>query len=210
MPEITSINYDALLRVFCGNDDFKPGMKQPNKIGDKTYATDGAGLIVIPNNYLVDNYELHPEAPEFEPVFEQMKNIDPWKFKDTDLFKALEVHPKVYGTTICSLCDGEGECGHCGAECEKCDGDGYVVDKSSPMIYTDQASIQIGDQYFSPLQLGRLEKVIIESLEETFLITAKSDVGALFKVGIMELVICRLFIDENDKYPNTILTPINN
>lgn len=207
MPEITSINYDVLLRIFLSDDDFKPGMKQPNKIGDKTYATDGAGLIVIPNEYLINNYELHPKAPKFEPVFEQIKSIDPWKFKDTDLFKALQIHPKVYGTSICNLCDGEGECSHCGAECEKCDGGGYIEDKSAPMVYTEKASIQIGDQYFSPFQLGRLEKVVIESLEETFYIIGKSDVAALFKVGHMQLVICRLYLDENDKYPNTILTP---
>lgn len=203
--EITAIDYDKLLYLFCEEGDYRPAFKNPNTVGDKTYATDGNSVMIVPNEYLKGKYDPHPKTPNFESVLEQIKECGPAKFKDTDLFKALQVHPKVYDTSPCDECDGDGKCSHCGAECSYCDGEGWIEDKSLPMVYGGNATIQIGDQYFLPRQLGRLEKVVIETLEEEFFLIGNSGAAAKFKVGPVELIICRMDHEQYDQYPNTVL-----
>jgi hypothetical protein len=198
--EITAIDYDSLLKVFISKDELRPQMMQANTVGDKTYATDGHSR---------QTYQAHPKTPKYQAVIDQINPCEPITFKDTDLFKALQVHPKVYDTAPCDKCDGEGECNHCGAKCEECDGDGWVEDRRLPMVYSDEATIQIGDKYYTPLQLGKLEKVIIELMEETFQIIGFSGAAALFKVGAIEIIIARMDVEgREEKYPNCELKPI--
>jgi hypothetical protein len=206
--EITAVDYDGLLKIFCEEGDFRPELKQPNRIGDKTYATDAHALIVIPNNLLRGQYGYHEKTPDFKPVFEAAEQCTPERYKDTDLFKALQAHPQEYDFSPCHKCDGAGFCSHCNAECERCEGEGYVEDKSKPMVYGNNGTIRIGEQYFFPFQLGRLEKVVVELMAEEFTIVGRSNMAALFKIGPVEVLICRIDLNGNDKLPNTVLTPI--
>jgi hypothetical protein len=207
--EITAVDYDGLLKIFCcSDDDLRPELKQPNTIGDKTYATDAYSMMIIPNDLLRVKYGLHQMTPDFKQVLKAVKECPPEKFKDTDLFKALQVHPKEYDTCNCAKCDGDGYCSHCDALCERCGGDGYIIDKSKPMIYSETGTIQIGEQYFFPRQLGRLEKVVVELMVEEFTIVGRSSMAAMIKVGPVELLICRMDFNGHDKLPNTVLTPI--
>lgn len=208
--EITAVDYDKLLKIFCSDDDFRPEMKQPNTVGDKTYATDGHAFIVIPNSLLRNEYVAHPKTPNFTPIIKAVKECRPLTFKDTDLFKALQVHPKEYDTSPCIDCDGDGQCSHCGADCDKCDGYGWREDKSLPMVYAENGTIQIDDQYFFAFQLGRLEKVIVEMMVEEFTIIGRSSMVAQFKVGPVEIIICRMELYGNKELPNSILKPVPN
>jgi hypothetical protein len=206
--EVTAVDYDGLLKIFCSKDDLRASMQQPNTVGEKTYATDAHALIIIPNSFLKDQYGYHEKTPDFNSVLEAVQPCTPERYKDTDLFNVLKVHPKEYDTAPCRECDGRGSCDHCGADCMVCNGAGYVEDKSLPMIYAENGTIQIGEQYFFPLQLGRLEKVIVEMMEEAFTIIGRSKMAALFKVGPVEVLICRIELNGYNKLPNTVLTPI--
>lgn len=207
--EITAVDYDGLLKIFCSKDDFRPAMKQPNALEGKTYATDAHAVIVIPNELLREQYGCHEKTPDFKPVFDAVVECPPEKYKDTDLFKALQVHPKEYDESPCQECEGEGSCQHCGADCSKCNGYGYKPDKSKPMSYGENGTIQIGEQYFFPLQLGRLEKVVVELMADEFTIIGRSPMAALFKIGRIEVLICRVYHeDRKGDLPNTVLTPI--
>lgn len=207
MGDNTSADYDSLLSIFCGKDEFRPVMLVPNKIGNKTYATDSYGAIVIDNKYLTGIYEHNEKYPDVESILNKVVQCEPEKYKDTSLFKALEAHPKVYDSDICGKCDGEGECSCCSAKCDNCNGEGYIEDKSKPMIYGEAGTIQIGDQLFFPLQLGRLEKVILELMVDEFYIIGRFNMGALFKVGAIEILICQILHEHivENKPPNYIL-----
>lgn len=139
-------------------------------------------------------------------LLDQINRIEPVRFKDTALFKALEAHPKVHDKSECEKCEGYGQCHHCKAKCEDCDGEGEVEDSSLPKVYTDKATIQIGDQYLTPLRLGKLEKVLLELSEETFELIGKSGATALFKVGEVEILIAQAI--DRDQFPNFELAPI--
>src|SRR5687768_3503715 len=193
MVENTSADYDILLGIFCGKDQLRPVMCVPDKIGDKTYATDSYAAIVIHNQHLKGTYDHNEKYPDVESLFNKIVKYKPGKYKDTSLFKALEAHPKVYNSQVCYKCDGEGKCSCCFATCAKCNGSGYIEDKSKPMIYGETGTIQIGDQFFFPLQLGRLEKVVLELMVDEFYLIGQSNVASLFKVGEIEILICKLF-----------------
>lgn len=206
--EITAVDYDALLKMFCSNDPRNPGMMQPNTVGFKTYATDGFGLIIIPIELMLGTYEPHSNLPDYSSVLSTIVPCEPERYKDTDLFKVLAAHPKEYDTKECWKCEGDGECFHCNAECEDCDGSGEVEDKSKPMIYCNNGTIQIGEQYFYPPQMGRLEKVVLELESNEFTIVGRSALAILVKVGAIEVVICRMELNNYKGLPNTVLTPI--
>jgi hypothetical protein len=207
MEEKTSADYDSLLSIFCGKDEMRPVMLVPNKTGDKTYATDSYAAIVINNQYLKNIYDYNEKFPDIESIFNRVVQCEPEKIKDTSLFKALEAHPKMYDVDVCGKCDGEGECSCCSAKCDRCKGEGYVEDKSKPMLHGETGTIQIGDQFFFPLQLGRLEKVVLELMVDEFYIIGRSEMAALFKVGEIQILICRVMTEHvlEDKLPNYFL-----
>jgi hypothetical protein len=206
--EITAPDYESLMKIFCSTDDLRPCLCQPNTVGDKTYATDAHAILIMPNSLLGKEYKAHPQTPNYQEVISQAVQCPYEIFKDTDLFKALQVHPKEYDISECHKCSGDGDCYCCGAQCERCKGEGYIEDRSKPMIYSETGTIQIGDQYFFPRQLGRLEKVVVELMVEEFTIVGRSNMAALFKVGPVEILICRMNLNGHDKLPNTVLTPI--
>lgn len=206
--EITAVDYDALLKMFCSNDLRMRGMITPKTVGNKTYATDGHGLIIMPTELITGIYEPNEYMPDYNSVLSAIVPCEPERYKDTDLFKALQAHPKEYDTKECCKCDGAGECFHCNAECKGCDGSGEVEDKSKPMVYINNGTIQIGEQYFYPPQMGRLEKVVLELESNEFTIVGRSALAILVKVGAIEVVICRMELNGNSELPNTVLTPI--
>lgn len=206
--EITAVDYDALLPLFFSKDDFRPAYKQANTVGEYTYSTDAYALIIIPNWLLVSIYEPHVKVPDYKSVIEQIGACPHITYKDTDLFKALEATPKDFDEKECSKCDGEGKCWHCDADCDPCNGTGKVEDRAKPLVYTERSTIQIGDHHFTPLQLGRLEKVLIETGVEKFQVVGQSNFAIRFKVGEIDIIICRY--DRNNHYkgddlPNVIL-----
>jgi hypothetical protein len=208
---ITAVDYDKLLTIFLSKDDFRPAFKQANTVGEFTYATDTNAMIIIPNSLINSAYPAHEKVPDYQSVIEQFKACSPIGFKDTDLFKALGATPKDYDEKECFKCEGDGHCFHCDAECSTCNGSGMVEDRSAPMVYSERATIQIGDQFFTPYQLGKLEKVLIETMTERFELTGLSEAGAKFKVGEMEVFICRYALELRDggnEFPNIVLNPI--
>jgi hypothetical protein len=207
----TAVDYDKLLIIFLGKDDLRPAMQQANTVGDYTYATDTNAMIVIPNSLLNSAYPAYENVPDYQSVIDQFKPCAPITYKDTDLFKALGATPKDYDEKECWKCEGEGSCFHCEAECSTCNGSGMVEDRSAPMVYSERATIQIGDQHFTPYQLGKLEKVLIETMTERFELTGFSGAGAKFKVGEVEVFICRYALELRDggnEFPNIVLSPI--
>lgn len=207
MTASIEINYDRLLPIFLSKDDLRPAMQQANSVGGNTYVTDGHSLIIVPNELLKSRYDPHPKTPDYQSVLSQILKCPSIKFKDIDLFKALEAQPKVHDTSECEECEGSGQCPHCHRECEVCDGEGQVEDKYLPMVYSSRATIQIGEQYFRPSQVGKLEKVLLDTGVETFELTGRSKVAALFKVGPVEILFGIVHEDHSD-WPNVILKPI--
>lgn len=211
MTQITHIDYDSLLKIFLSNDDLRPSMMQANTVGDKTYSTDSNALIIIPNRLLKELSSCHLKAPNFQSVIEQLKDIQPIYFKDIDLFRIMEKQPKVYDESPCSSCKGEGYCPHCEQDCPDCMGSGYREDKSLPMLYNyNQTYIQIKDKMFSAFQMGRLEKVLLEMHAETFSIVKENKSALMFKIGEVELIICRMMHEGYPERPISILKPISN
>lgn len=208
--EITAVDYDRLLAIFCSVDDLRPAMRQPNTVGDKTYATDGTALIVIPNTYLRAEYPAHIKTPNYKCVLDQVKECAPAMFKDTNLFKAMQAHPKEYDQSPCDECEGRGECPHCRKECDDCEGTGYVEDTSLPMVYSQKATIQILEHRFLAYRLTELEKVVIETMSETFTVVGVSGACTLFAIGDIRVLIAKANLDEAEKrkFPNVVLTPI--
>jgi hypothetical protein len=208
--EITAVDYDRLLVYFLSGDDRRPAMQQANTVGDKTYATDGTALIVIPNSYLRNGYPAHVKTPNYQSVLDQVKECAPVIFKDTDLFKVLKVHPKEYDQSPCEECEGDGKCPHCRKECDDCNGTGYVEDTRLPMVYSREATIQILEQRFLPYRLTALEKVVVETLSETFSVVGVSGACTLFAIGEIRVLIAHANHDETEKrkFPNTVLTTL--
>lgn len=205
--EITAIDYDRLLTLFCGTDRIRPAMQQPNTIGDITYATDSVWLIMIPNNYLRNVYPAHKEVPDFKSVLDYIKEIEPIVFKDTDLFKAMQVHPREYDFSDCDDCEGNGNCPHCGHRCDECSGTGVVEDTSAPMVLSKKNTIQIHTQRFTPFRLSILERTVAMLMVDTFELVGYSGMASKFKVGPVHVLMARVDYEENE-YPNHILLPI--
>lgn len=208
--EITAVDYDRLLVHFLSGDYTRPAMQQPNTVGDKTYATDATALIIIPNEYLRGEYPAHEKVPKYQSVLDQVKEFPPVIFKDTELFKALSFHDKEYDQSECDECEGRGECPHCRKECDDCEGTGYVEDSTLPKVYSRKATVQILEQRFLPYRLTELEKVVIETMSETFSVVGTSGACTLFAIGDIRVLIAKANLDDEEKrkFPNTLLTPI--
>lgn len=207
----TVIDYDELIATFCVDDqEWRPSLCQPNTIGDKTYASNGSIMIIVPNSLLSKTFEPHEKAPNFQKVIDQVQTVPPMVFKDTDLFKAMDHHPKEYGDIDCIECDGEGSCSHCGAECKECRGRGITEDKTAPKVYTTLGTIEIKGQLFTPYVLQLLQKAVIEIECDTFTLVGQSSVCSLFRVGPVEILVARVEPNEYKDLPNLVLNPVAN
>jgi len=196
--EITAVDYDGLLELFVSKERHRPGMCQPNSIDNITYATDGVWMVMIPNKYLRNIYPAHEKTPNYKTVLDQVKECDTKIYKDTDLFKAMQVHPKVYDESECEECEGEGNCPRCGHRCDHCNGDGTVEDRSLPMVYSSKATIQLGMHRFGVHRLAILEKTVAKLMEDTFELVGFSGAASLFNIGPIQILLARYNHEEHE------------
>src|ERR1700679_1527299 len=117
IPETGFVDYDGLLNLFCGNDDLRPAMKQPNLVQGIVYATDAHSVLLVPEKLVRLPYGCHEKVPNYHSVIGQVKECDPIAFSDSSLFKILAECPMDFDTKECEMCEGEGTCPHCGGLC---------------------------------------------------------------------------------------------
>jgi hypothetical protein len=205
--EITAVDYDGLLRLFCCDDYKRPHFYQPNTVGNNTYASDGHHLVIIPNELLRLQYPAHEKVPDYQLVIDQIKPCEPVVYKDTDLFRIMEVHPMVNGVEDCEDCDGDGKCPHCGHECNTCDGSGHVENERLPKVYSEKATIQIGEHKFTPHRLSIVDKTVAKLMVDTFELIGVNKSAALFKVGPIQILLSQGW-DDDEQRLNVVLNPM--
>lgn len=185
---------DNILSLFCGVDDLWPALRQPNRAGDKTYASDGRVLLIIPNGLLGGEYTCHDRVPNFSQVIGQLKPHEVFEMDILRLREALAKIKKVPDTEPCEACDGEGQCPHCGRECKTCDGKGEMDSDTLPYVFPrNLAAIKVDEGYcFAPYYLDLVERLMTTLHANTAYCESRSTAMMLFRIGEVEVLLCKL------------------
>jgi hypothetical protein len=148
-------NYDKILDLFTDKYHDNPALRQPNKVGDKVYATDAFTLLVVPQSRLTGTYETHPRVPDFEGLIQDAYDKRDF-LKNVDCVLTLEGINRLVGAIpkepiylTCPKCDGNGKwtCESCEHEhkCESCNETGYTSRQIDFSINRDAHVFKMND-----------------------------------------------------------------
>jgi DnaJ-class molecular chaperone len=125
---------------FCASNDSRSYLNEPFQVGDLIAASNGHVLIFHPGSGAKENNN----KASMGGVNTLLKTIDETTTKKAphikkgDQIDCAECGGRGTGSVgQCSLCDGDGDCPHCGTTCPDCDGDGQVFDASMDGICSD-------------------------------------------------------------------------
>lgn len=214
MSEVSTFveTWDTLLRHFCSRDDLRPGMCQPNIVGNFVYATDAYSWIKVPYRPSFRDYGCHVKVPNFASVESTFKLIEPIEILQTTIESALSKFDKRPDWVECQKCSGQGEieCHCCGnkSHCLECDGIGSIDDYTLPEVYDNGpengGAIEILANIVAPFQLGRLLRVLeFLKADRVFLWTNEKRKGLLFRASDLEIVVMPL-MNEGYEYSKRV------
>lgn len=119
----------SVISKFCGHNELRTWMNEPNRAGGYLYATNGHVAIRMPDDPSIDAADLAPIS-----MMDLFNRLDPSAFTWHDIPSLGDVrkcpvcHGSGLATTPCPDCDGEGDFdyGHHTYECRHCHGDGFI------------------------------------------------------------------------------------
>jgi hypothetical protein len=203
--EIAAKRYDSLLYLFTSENTRRPNISQPNRVGDKTYATDGRAMLIIPNNLLGEEYGCHERVPNYQAVFSQQTPMEPVRVKLKDVADILLKFKKLLDMSDCEDCEGQGQCPHCQKECDTCGGTGQTEDRYKPKVYAkEEQAVRICDKLVSPYMMDLLSRVVRSFELDSFLIVSAGLNSLHFEIGPTQLLISGLPQDRNEDVEHLI------
>lgn len=198
--------YDYVLNLFRSQDELRPHMQVPMKVGAKVYCTDGSSMIQVPFAKIKQSYNFDQKPIDFQKVINESHEEKLLMVVTvSELLEELGKARICYQMKACGKCEGTGEhtCDECNHthDCDSCGGSGdSTVMGQIRFTYTDMENknyaIQIGQKFFQAHFIERLVIVALaKGIKSVQLInnTPNSKMG-LFKcgdilVGLMPLTI---------------------
>ena len=114
------------LRPFCSTETFRPILRQPFSVGNRTYATDGHIMVRVARR---EDVPEQPTAPAVTHLFKDVSHVS-WR-----ALRKVEFPEEI--KERCSECEGRGtlhDCPDCTCTCEGCDGSGSISGMASIFV----------------------------------------------------------------------------
>ena len=194
--------------LFIGEDELRPAMHKPFEINGKVYATDASTLVMTDKtniDFVLDNEHTPPNCEAIIPKANTSLILDITK-EMFELLKTADEYEFVGKDIECKACEGDGEVEWYFEnythefDCPVCDGHGWEEEKKG--IKTGgktfgKCLVKIKDAYFSPDKVYKLIKVRDILGGEIELISySKSTSGAMFKIGMCEILLMPVFCND--------------
>ena len=201
--EITTIDYEGLLNMFCDKNHPKQIFQQPFKQDGNYNATDAISAIYFPiESELPFEYQDKINIASISPLLHDPIEIDINKLEEKITSTTILVDEYEEKEKQCNDCDGDGiqECdmGH-EHDCPTCDGEGVIESKNptGKKIPCETIIFRWMDIGFTRSQLIRLIKATNMLGEQKVYKVAGSPIKAsLFKVGKANILISPCYIGE--------------
>lgn len=182
--------YDEILSLFVSNDELRPIMTKPCRVGNFVLATDAHALIKLPMSLCDIDYHQDYEFYKVDFLFDVERTI-----AGIVDFGPIEewflTVPMVAIYQMCPTCDGEREvyCYHCkhSHRCDDCDGTGNGDKIGEEPRHYDKYNLDgVGFSYKNLYRLSLLAKHENTEVKWTFKHESK---GNIFDVNGIEVVL---------------------
>jgi hypothetical protein len=192
-----TIKNDFCLKMFLGNDCYRPALSSISLKNGYLYATNGSVACKIPADLCVKTYSEVEKYPDVESVFEKHVSVENKVVSVDTLFNDLMkveccFKPKMID---CNDCNGDGTyvCDHCNSECDckECKGTGKVAG----------TEIELSGEYNCTLFNRKYKLQYLNLIIQTAVYTGVKEVeifnsitsGSIFTVGDFTILIMTVY-----------------
>lgn len=194
-----TLKNDYCIKMFVGNDEFRPSLNEVNLRDGYLYAINTHVLAKIKADLCVKTYKENEKYPDAERLFNKHVNFEEHVIKTDEFLNEMMKIDICFlpSKIVCDKCDGSGVyvCEHCGNEsdCDECNGSGYVR-KGKLEIVGEEDCFLLGRKYKIEYLDLILKTAIITGTKELHVSNSeKKGVGTIFTVGDFEILLMDLY-----------------